>query len=197
MSEEIKTLYIVFTESNIGVHKEIEREHYHIISGTFLPYYEEESSTWKFDGKILAKALSLEQKYKEEGAQEVFFLISYDLDENGEFMSKILRQSLLSKGVKSSMVFRTPLTERGFVAITDFISIERYEQFRTHNYYFEKRLREKGFLKTVGIMKTLVIFLLFKRAGELFYTKGEDGTSTSTFMYNKIKNKIPSLERFL
>lgn len=182
-----KHCYILFSESTIGIHRVKDmQEEYIVLSGTFIPTFSALSG-WSFKGRIVQDALDHKEIYESRG-YKVYFLVGYDLDENGEFMATVLRNALLDAGVEKNSVFRTPLTENGYISICDFLNIEKYIKYRSHDVQFQNEVFHT-LKKRIGILKTMGLLFLRKHSGrEMHITR--KGNSTATVVYkNLTQNK--------
>ena len=180
---EVKRLYILFSESNVGMHRPDEKlEDFVIVAGTFIPYLE--GSKWYGSEKLMLRAMSSVHIAKVEG-YKVYFLIGYDMDENGEFMSIAIRNSLLAyDGISEDDIFRTPLTEKGYLGITDFIEVEKYQKYRKLDLYFHQYMKIK-FGQKIGLLKAMTLYFLRKNRGKLFKVNRK-GSSTATIVHNAL-----------
>jgi len=199
MSENIFTpnknqdFIILFSESVVGVHIKgsNETEVYEVISLTFPPTVEKRP-----DGNLYFKnnlknnsnfkqALSLYLDNKDLW-RNISFAIGYDDDDAGHFMSEALRENLISSGVNSKDIYRTPLTEAGYLLIQNFSNTETLKKFLFFQQDFRQIARSAGIRKNVGFSKIISLKLIYKfRNKSLSIAENDpvinfEGTSTAT-----------------
>lgn len=129
---------------------------------------------------------------------EIYFFLGYDADENGELMAQAIRSELIKNRVGKKNIYRTPLTEHGYLSISTFLNINKYCRFLFLQNAFLERLKKKKKL-SIGIRKILSLRYISrikkKKKGVLnLETEDERGhilkneNSTFTYLYNSIRN---------
>ena len=189
---------ILFSESILGFHSKTE-EDCQMIPLVFIPEIKKDET-----GKYFAYInLSNNQKIKpifNESIENIFFLLGYDLDENGEFMAHALKNFLISKGVNENQIIRTPLTEDGYIAISDFLNIEKFLEYKIIDKEFQSEIKKSlGFNMTINDVLSLVY--LDRKKGKTLSLDGDglnekinlQGTSTITFVTNQLLGETDDL----
>jgi hypothetical protein len=198
MSGEIaKRRFVLFSESLIGAHQnEGNKTEEVIVVALTFPVRVKENS----DGDIVfedtirgnanfKRGLAL---YKEgiEEYEDASIFIGFDLDETGEELSEITRAALMLEGVPSRKIYRTPLTEVGYIMIKNFADTTTLRKFIFLQQTFMSKLRSKKISKAVGLIKafSLKYILRVKKKGIGVILVGKEaknvinnkGTSTAT-----------------
>lgn len=200
-----KELYILISESEVGAHAKLDStEDFIVFKMTFIPkvIHDSEKDTYtpyvnlinNKSFKEIVRNYRMNKQYS-----SIKILVGFDADENGEFMAQALQQQLLLAGVKVIHMFRTPLTEDGYMAITPFLNIDRFCKFQYLQNKFMDGLRKRG-LKPKGFRKLLSLEILHSRnkakedkVFNLNLEKAEEkntinlnGTSTYTYIHNML-----------
>mgnify|MGYP000376656154 CR=1 FL=1 len=202
-----KTLYLLISESDVGYHSELDDAEFFIVfKMTFIPRVKLNSETGKYEPKISLTGNKTYNKIiknyrNNKHFDDIKIFIGFDADENGELMAQALKEQLLFASVKPKDIYRTPLTEQGYMAITSFLNIDNYCKFRGLEQEFMERLKSKG-IKPKGFRKILSVEMLNgkKKNEKTFEVNLEsaeqdgiintNGTSTYTFIQNKISESI-------
>lgn len=178
-------MIILFSESNIGIHNKYSTD-CKIIPIVFIPTVNKNGNIYKpfinlDDNNLIRSLLEKENTY----------LIGFDLDENGEFMAQALKNYLISKNIDEANIIRTPLTEDGYIATSDFLNINDYCKYRYFQDIFQKKMKKMK-LPLMSIMDLLALRYLIKQKGKkIEFSKLENtinlnGTSTITFITNNL-----------
>jgi len=188
-----KDLIILFSESVIGIHRKSsnDTEVYEIISLTFPPvvgksddgvlYFKNNLRNNKDYVRALALYIDNKSKWK-----NVSFAIGYDDDDAGHFMSEALRENLISSGVSNRDIFRTPLTEAGYMLIQSFSDTTELKKFLYIQQNFRNMVRSSGIRKNVGFSKIISLKYIYKvrhrtlKIPENDKVINSEGTSTAT-----------------
>lgn len=192
--------YIVIAESKIGIHSNngLSKDGHTMYALTFPviigKFGEEYASMTTLKSNSTFKEIV--KQYKTFPAEKCFILLSHDLDENGELMAEALKDNLCDAGVNPLHIFRTPLTEKGYIGVRQFVSSPSFKAFLYHQQEIMKRLKNAG-LPTMGISKILALKYLSKNQEPKFKIgvlakgalTGADprGTSTATAIQQYLK----------
>jgi hypothetical protein len=139
------------------------------------------------------KEILLDYKHAKKQSQ-VSILVAFDLDENGEIMSEVLLDSLMSNDVDPLDVFRVPLSENGYIAVKDFSNTSHYKHFLYHQQQIAKNIQAIG-LKPLSVHKIYSLKRLTQHKGKEFDISTsptaikQSGTSTATFIHNFLQHQ--------
>lgn len=195
----MRAMYLLLSESSIGVHysKSTSCEKFEIFPLTFpinigksedrFTYLASLSNNEVF--KTLVKRYFL---YKD-SFSSVSVLVGFDFDRTGELMSDAIKESLLHHGIEERDIFRTPLTEGGYIVNKPFVE---YGFIKTVLYYQQIYMKKiKSFvIKNVGFIKALSIKYAILHRGRSFNVGdskrvNKNGNSTATVISKKIGEK--------
>jgi len=192
-----KRRYILFSESQIGAHQNEgnDEEEVIVVALTFpVRVKKTEDGTIVFENKItknesFRRAMHLYQEGIELGFDNVAFLVGFDYDEAGEEMAEMVREALISEGVPSRKIYRTPLTEVGYVMLKRFANTEKLKLYLYYQQKFMSTLRSLKISKAVGFAKALslkYLLLVKKRKTDISLIGDPNinnkGTSTATIV---------------
>lgn len=178
--------YVLFSESKIGFHSVVNID-CTIIPLAFVPNIKTNKGNF-YPYINLDKNLQIKKILT---IQDMIFLIGFDLDENGEFMSHALKNYLLEKGINEKNIIRTPLTEEGYIGFNSFLDIEKYVIYRSLQKEFSLKLKKEN-LGSMGLVDFLSLKYLEKKKGKMIETEkltekiNVEGTSTITFVTNNL-----------
>jgi len=178
-----RIVYVLFSEKPINyvINK---NEVFYDISGTFIPYFDEVTEEFRFNGKQIRKVKEIIKKHKKD---KIYFLLGYDLDENGEFLSNVIENELIKLKINQQNIIRTPATEKNFILIKEKINIDKYLFFRKKDVEFITKQKENGIKKPIGLLKAIALYILYKKAGS-FFKVNTNGTSTFTYLIKKMED---------
>ena len=185
---------ILISESTVGYHSDTKEDNVKIIPYVFIPTIKEINQEIKINASCNNDEIKKAIEYYASNKDTVFFL-GYDLDENGEYMAQAFRNFLLDKKVKKEDIYRTPLTEKGYVAVTDFLDISDYIKFRYLQEKFIKELRKEENLR-ISVLNFLSLkYLVEKKGQKINFDKLEgkfnlEETSTITFIVNNLLKEM-------
>lgn len=191
-----KTLCILFSESNIGIHrlKDTDTEEFRVLVLTFPSKVAKQENKIVFStnlhkNHVVTEAVSL--YLKERASREVFILVGYDSDENGEVMSSALRGNLMALGVDPAIIVRTPLTFERYIVLRRFAETGLYRLFLNFQQEFSSILRLNNIRKNVGFAKSISLMHIFENRGKRFAIDENDGvnlvgSSTATLITKEI-----------
>jgi len=194
----MKNINLFINESSFGSHHKVDScFQSDILSFTFLPLisndlYEKEQfykmfqtkrTFYKFNNTSIdiedIKSFFLTYK------NNLFFL-GFDNDREGNAMAKILQLYLISIGIEKENIIRVPLTEKGYIYLSDFMPIKQLKE------YVKDRLEELDILRNTqnfkkgGISRRLMLLnneiLTFKDEVENI---NKNGTSSFTYIVKK------------
>ncbi|MBD3823002.1 MAG: hypothetical protein IE916_00640 [Epsilonproteobacteria bacterium] len=191
MDRKEKSLYLLFTESLVGVHaiRGTSIEKYENYPLTFPVSAEETNGNYQYKTALLKNKTFNEvlKRYRETKPyyKDVTILVGFDLDRMGELMSGALRASLEASGVEGKDVFRTPLTEDGYIVVKSFAKHSFYLKVLYWQEQLMSILRKAGIKKNVGFAKAFSLKYALKNAGQIFGISNasrinKQGTSTAT-----------------
>lgn len=169
-------MIVLITEKPIRYIEEEKTDKIINIAQTFIPFWDEVKEEFRYTGEIIQKVKELKEKYH----NEIYVLIGYDFDENGIFLSEILRKELLNF-IPEEYIFRTPLTEKNFIMFTDFPNLKEYMEYRKTDIKFIKKQKKEKIKHPIGILKIIGLYFLYTKKNQKF--KPNNGTSTFTFLH--------------
>lgn len=189
-----KTVYLLISESNIGIHSKFEAENFDVIPMNFMP------NVIKKDGKYLPRCNLQENKdfkyilhkyntYRSIEGINVFLIIGFDLDPKGEMMSQALKYQFLQSGIVEDEIHRMALTEQGYI-ITEDLDIEDYCKF----YYIQKKFIDEQTKKNKLSIRNLISIITLEREKNKKLDLSNidyidlDGTNTFTSLYYLMNN---------
>lgn len=169
----MRDMYLLLSESSIGVHysKSTPQEKFEIFPLTF-PI----NITKSEDGFEYLASLSKNDVFKtlvrryflyKESFGSVSVLVGFDFDRMGELMSDAVKESLLHHGIDEKDIFRTPLTEGGYIANKPFVE---YSFIKTILYYQQTYMKKikSVVIKNVGFVKALAMKYAILHKGRSF-----------------------------
>lgn len=188
-----KELFILFSESTIGVHSPSSNtsEEYHVIPVVFPVRVK------KVNDKILYTTSLTQNKFFLHGVflykkkiqlgEKATIVVGHDVDDKGEAMASCMKQSLLEAGIPEQDIKRIPLTSNGYIEVKKFIDTSGYKEFIHIDQEFRKVLAKAGIKKNVGIIKAVALASVLKNKGKRLKIDQEDGiniqgTSSVTFV---------------
>lgn len=124
--------------------------------------------------------------------QYTYFFIGTDFDREGNGMAVILLNELIKNDVEKKQIVRVPLTEFGFIGISEFLSQEEFEK------YLIDKWEERAFIQiskeingSFGVgRRTALIFNELLHPPKHVENINKNGTSSFTYMFKKsIKEK--------
>jgi 5S rRNA maturation endonuclease (ribonuclease M5) len=187
-----QALYLVVAESAIGVHSKVPHEVFKMYAISFLVHIEHQENPERYIAKNTMKSsqvfhdILLDYNKGVETYDEVYILLSQDLDVQGEIMAEAFRQFLTDEGVPASAILRTPLTQEGYIAVVPFVNLEKYKKFLFLQQEFTNMLKKKKSGVIAGFRKILALKYLSSSKGKQFRIDmphiNLDGTSTTTFV---------------
>lgn len=151
------------------------------VYGTFFPIYK--NNDFFASEKLGNKILNFKPEY---------ICIGYDVDDNGEFMAYSLRNRLIEQGFSKNKIFRTPLTEKGYIMFNDFPDIEDFLKIKKQEINFFN-LQIKNKIKPLGIRKTISLYEL-QHYKDNFFIPNNNGTSTFTYLYKSLKKENENVD---
>lgn len=161
---------ILITEKLVKIYlKEKETKIFNIY-GTFIPLFKNDN--FYAPDSLIKKIIKYSPDY---------ICIGYDVDENGEFMAYSLKNSL-KKTFNIEKIFRTPLTEKGYIMFNDFPDISDLIEIKKKERIFMKKQKALK-ISPLGFRKTIALNELEKNIKKRFTPK--NGTSTFTYIYKK------------
>jgi len=193
------TKVILFSESNLGFHSKTE-QNCQVIPLVFIPEIKKDESGKYFAYINLSNNQKIKPLFNEGIVEDGIFLLGYDLDENGEFMAHALKNFLISKGVKENQIIRTPLTENGYIATSDFLNIDKFLEYKIIDKEFQNEIKKNlGFNMTFNDVMSLVY--LDRKKGKTLSLDGDglhekinlQGTSTITFVTNQLLGETDAI----
>jgi 5S rRNA maturation endonuclease (ribonuclease M5) len=155
------------------------------IYGTFIPYFDEIKQEFRFNGKQIIQAKKIFEEIKAK-KYDYYFMLGYDLDENGQFLSYIIKNELINIGVDKEKILRTPLTEKNYILLTDDIDMTPYIEYRKKDIRFIQKQREKNIKTPIGLLKAISLYYIQKYRNSVFKINTQ-GTSTFTFLLKFLK----------
>lgn len=189
-------MLVLISESDIGIHSIAHTQDCEVIPFVFIPQIKktEEDKYYVTINIKNERILELVKHYQTN--KEVSFFLGYDLDENGELMAHAVKNFLIENGIQEIDIFRTPLTEEGYLAVSDFLNIDSLLKFHYVQRKFQAELKEKK-IPTMGILELLSIGSLDNKKGkELDLGVLEEKklidtnkTSTITFVVNNLQKE--------
>lgn len=185
-------LYLVVSESAIGVHSKVLYETFKMYAISFLVHVEYDQKSGKYVAKNTMKSNSVFQELLSDyydgikQYDEVFILLSHDLDVQGEIMAETFREYLIAEGVPEKNIMRTPLTQEGYIAAVPFTNLEKYKRFLYLQQEFTNMLKRQKSEVVAGFRKVLALKYLSSSKGKQFHIDMPHinirGTSTVTYV---------------
>jgi hypothetical protein len=127
-----------------------------------------------------------------ETQQYLNVFIGMDLDFEGNAMARILKDVCSAKGYDEKRVVRIPLTDKGFLFVSDFLKdnlMNKYLKFRLDEYEFLQLSRKTNGSHGIGRRHILLIDELLNPP-EIVENINPQGTSSITYIFKKkIKEK--------
>lgn len=141
------------------------------------------------------KELLADYKIAKSNNHEVYFLIGFDGDGQGEYMSNVLRDALLENNISEDKIFRIPFFEDEYLTVSDFKNIDNFLYFNGLNQEFMNYLKTKK-MKVLTINQALAINKLATTAkyNKEFKVINNIGTSTFTFITNSLNSKKQEMQ---
>ena len=188
-----KHLYLLFTESDIGIHKKeaASNEQIELSVLTFPLHVIKKDKEYSFSVNLFNNTTysSALNRYfhaiKDALYADVQILIGYDIDESGEGMSEAIRSNLIEDGVPSEKILRMPLTEKGYVVLKNFSETGSYKRYLYLQQELMLKLRRMKVKKNVGFSKIMSLKHAVRSRGKTPSLKHHgvvdpNGTSTAT-----------------
>lgn len=198
-----KDFVILFSESVVGIHMKTsnDTEEYEVISLVFPPTVEKTSGgVLKFKNNLIKNSDFLHgvSLYKEGKGKcrHISIAIGYDDDDTGHFMSESLRENLINSGISEEDIFRTPLTEAGYILVQDFSDTTELKKFLYIQQNFRSVARSNGIRKNVGFSKIISLKYINKAKDKSLHieengdTIDPSGTSTATVVTQFMTGEI-------
>lgn len=192
-----KTLVILISESLIGTHTELKNKEDIAFFEMRIPVnikYDNKLKKWVNNSSLTSNQtfiniLELFNSKKDE--YDIFFLVGFDCDMQGEYMSFVLKEHLMKNGIDEKYIFRMPFVEGEYIALTNFKNLD--------DFFYIKGIENKfmSFLKGINnsssfklpimsIGKILALKELSENKNVLFETNS--GNSTFTYITSKLTN---------
>ena len=95
------------------------------------------------------KELLADYKIAKSNNHEVYFLVGFDGDGQGEYMSNVLRDALLENNISEDKIFRIPFFEDEYLTVSDFKNIDDFLYFNGLNQEFMNYLKTKNVLLSI------------------------------------------------
>jgi len=188
--------YLLFSESDIGIHKKKSNDEVVILfSLRFPPKVVSKKSSF---GDVLlhfknnlakndtySKALATYESLVSSPDNHIKVLLGFDSDETGEAMAISLKENLIRDGVNRLDIIRMPLSENGYIVVRKHSKSEQYKKFLSLQEDLMKRLRRKKIKRSGGFAKIISLLTIIKHKNITlpFRHKGvvdTHGTSTAT-----------------
>lgn len=193
----------MFSESTFGIHylDDTQSETFLVFALTFPPKVIESDGRIIFNNNLSGnkefKSALYEYNKEKKGNRykTVSILVGFDLDEAGELMSEALREILLGSGVDERDIFRTPLTQSGYIAQKSFGKTEKYKKYLWLQQGFMTKLKTNPVVRAIGFIKAFSLKYTIKRRNTTIGLKGSrintQGTSTATAVTKIILGDTP------
>ena len=192
-----KNCYIVVSESSLGSHTNVPNlEHFIFYSMTIplnlLQDKESEEKKYKNNTKLgeNAKLLDMASKYAElkKKYDNVYFLIGFDADIQGEYMAYALKEALLLEGVKENDIFRMPFCATHYLVLAEFKDMQNYMDFkgleREFTEYIKRHNKKNGTkLPYLSLNKVLGMEKIYSYAKNKKQVRVLNNEKTNIFTY--------------
>jgi len=186
-----KNLFI--SESYVGTHANIAFYESDLLSFAFIPIIKKEN-----DNSIRCVMPKIERVWIN-SIQAKFsdiqliryekYFIGFDLDRQGNLMAIVFKKFLLSLGVAENMIFRTPLTERGYLTICRFMNEAEFNKEVVDRYRDKIITNKTKRFMSMGRRKILA-YLATKHNKGFVKNINSSGTSSITYITKKkVKEK--------
>ena len=193
------TEYFLISESTTGAHlvESVENDEKITTYSMNIPLnvkFDESEKKYINNTNILRmsefKELLADYKIAKSNNHEVYFLIGFDGDGQGEYMASVLREALLECDIPNDKIFRTPFVEDEYFTGCVFKYIDDFLHFNGLNQEFMNYLKIKK-MKVLTINQALAINKLATTAknNKEFIVVNNSGTSTFTFITNYLNSK--------
>lgn len=196
-----KKHFILISESDVGVHSKDENGEqlpFTIIALSFYPNVKKENSEILFvPPDKNDKFIHLIQLYHRLQAEyDVKVMLGYDLDLMGELMSCSLKEALLLKGVNEKDIYRTPLTEKGYIAFSAFSDCSKHKRYLYLQDQFLIKQKKQNSHKVVGFQKAIALDVLHKYKGRKSLVDTEISSASGTSIITVVSKFIGSEGEF-
>lgn len=199
----MKTIYFLISESLIGSHCSNELEEEVFFFDMSIPVNVKFDQT---EGRFINNTTLEENKHfkniikkynENKDKAQIFFLVGFDVDIQGEYMANVLRDELLKQEIDINTIFRTPLMDGEYLAIQEFKSIDSYLNYKGLELKFAMFLRQynsknKKNIPIMSFRKLLSLKKLSQEKGKNFAVKNNQGTSTFTYITNRLNKDYTS-----
>lgn len=199
----MKILYFLVSESTIGTHLNCNEENV-IFVEMKIPMNVKNlnnefiNNTSLSDNKNFQLLVEGFNFYKNQ-YDEIYVLVGFDADIQGEYMANTLRDELIFFGIDKNKIIRMPFCGDNYFALSDFMNIRDYINYKgledkflkflkKHNSKNEQKVELMSFRKIISLLE------LNANKGKDFSVR-QDGTNTFTYITNCLyKNSIASKE---
>lgn len=200
-----RNIYILISESLVGTHSEnpdFENIRYFEMKIPVNVNFNIKDSKYKNNTSLQKNSTFLDMLdfYNEcqKKLYNVYFLVGFDIDLQGEYMSITLRDNLIRAGIDEKIIFRIPFYEGNYLAVQEFRNIQEFLEYKGIDAEFQREIKEynKGVsedekLDVMSIKKMMSIIDLHENRGKKFKVN-RFGNSTFTYLTNKLHNNKTS-----
>lgn len=198
----MKNLFFLISESTIGTHLKQEDENV-IFVEMKIPLNLKKTS----DGYVNNTSLKNNENFifllngaKTYEYDNIYFIIGFDADLQGEYMSNVLRDELLLNGIKETNIIRMPFCGDNYLAISNFMDLKDFMFFKGLENKFLAYLKKHNSnnksnqVEVMSFRKIISLLELYENK-ESEFDISNSGTNTFTYITNKLyKNSIASKE---